>query len=114
MPSEWKSTVRLANHNSVSSRNPRKPYLGILIQIEHFKAASANAALLRQLHVVILLIVVIKNILHCLQVFIILGVIDNRLAHEVTGGGIRDVFAILLTRRLFGAVLSFLFSPRIL
>ena len=40
----------------------------------------------------ILLIVVIKNILHCLQVFIILGVIDNRLTHEVTGGGIRDVF----------------------
>ena len=39
----------------------------------------------------ILLIVIIKNILHRLQISIILGVIDNRLPNKITGCRIRDV-----------------------
>ena len=39
----------------------------------------------------ILLIIIIKNILHCLQVDIILGVIDNRLPNKIAGCRIRDV-----------------------
>ena len=118
MPSESKIPLSISRQ-IVTNQVPEAPSQS-LISAVFIQITAISKQLPQILHclascrVVILLIIVIENILHHLQVFIILGIINNRLAREIARCAVSVIyFAILLTGRLFGAVLcAFLLSSR--
>ena len=93
---------RLADINAAVRRHLGEADLRVLIQVEHFKAVPVDAGTLGQLHVLVLLIVVVEDVLQRLQVCVILGAVDHRLADEVPGGRVRDIFRHVVDQAVIG------------
>ena len=81
----------LVDHDTAAGGHLHKADHGVLIHVQHFKAAAVYAGGFGQLCIFVLLIVIVENVLQGLEESIVLAGIGHRLAQEVPHRRVRDI-----------------------